>query len=61
MATSSHTLDGLSVSFDDEHLVGTAGLVLPATLAQHLGLKKLIDHHVDLGQARVEPMPGTRP
>lgn len=38
--------------FDDGRLVANAGLLLPATLAQHLGLRELLDHHVDLGEAR---------
>jgi Transposase DDE domain group 1 len=46
-----HTLDRLDVIFDDEHLVADAGLVLPATLAQHLELRELIDDSVDLGDA----------
>jgi hypothetical protein len=49
---SSHSLDRLDVIFDDEHLVANAGLMLPATLAQHLGLRELLDGHVDLGDAR---------
>ncbi|HET7486333.1 MAG TPA: IS1380 family transposase [Acidimicrobiales bacterium] len=48
---SSHSLDRLAVTFDDERLVADAGLVLPATLAQHLGLRELFDDHVDLGDA----------
>ena len=48
---SSHSLDGIDVTFDDERLVADAGLMLPATLAQHLGLLALFDDHVDLGQA----------
>jgi Transposase DDE domain group 1 len=51
MRVSWHTLDRLDVTFDDERLVANAGLVLPATLAQHLGLKELFDEHVDLGDA----------
>lgn len=51
MRTSSHSLDRLTVTFDDERLIANAGLVLPATLAQHLGLKDLFDEHVDLGDA----------
>src|SRR6266545_5961296 len=51
MQTSSHTLDRLDVSFDDDHLVASAGLLLPATLGQRLGLKELFDSHVDLGSA----------
>ena len=32
-------------------LVANAGLILPATLAQHLGLPELADTHLDLGDA----------
>lgn len=48
---SSHSLDAIGVSFDDERLVADAGLIQPATLAQHLGLRELFDEHVDLGDA----------
>jgi len=48
---SSHSLDAIGVTFDDEHAVANAGLILPATLAQHLGLRSLFDDHVDLGDA----------
>jgi len=48
---SSHSLDVIVVTFDDPHAVADAGLILPATLAQHLGLKELFDDHVDLGAA----------
>jgi hypothetical protein len=48
---SSHSLDRIAVTFDDEHLVANAGLLAPATLAQHLGLRELFDAHVDLGAA----------
>ncbi|MDA8330356.1 MAG: hypothetical protein M0027_03970 [Candidatus Dormibacteraeota bacterium] len=51
MQTSSHTLDRLGVAFDDPHAVANAGLLLPATLAQRLELKELIDGHLDLGAA----------
>ena len=43
--------DRIRVSFDDHRLVANAGLLLPATLAQHLGLRELVDHHLDLGVA----------
>ncbi|MBF6558227.1 MAG: IS1380 family transposase [Acidimicrobiales bacterium] len=46
---SSHSLDRLDTAFDDDRLVADAGLLLPATLAQHLGLKALVDEHLDLG------------
>jgi hypothetical protein len=48
---SSHSLDRLEMAFDDDHLVADAGLLLPATLAQHLGLRELVDEHVNLGAA----------
>jgi hypothetical protein len=48
---SSHSLDRLETLFDDDRLVADAGLLLPATLAQHLGLKELVERHVDLGRA----------
>lgn len=48
---SSHSLDRIAVIFDDEHLVANAGLIAPATLAQHLGLRELFETHVDLGAA----------
>lgn len=45
----SHTLDRVQVAFDEERLVANGGLLLPATLAQHLGVQDLIDNLVDLG------------
>jgi hypothetical protein len=46
---SSHSLDRLDTAFDDDRLVADAGLLLPATLAAHLGLKGLVDEHLHLG------------
>ena len=43
--------DRIQISFDDHRLVANAGLILPATLAQHLGLPQLVDRHLDLGNA----------
>ena len=43
--------DRIDVAFEDHRLVANAGLVLPVTLAHHLGLGELVDHHVDLGDA----------
>jgi Transposase DDE domain group 1 len=48
---SSHSLDRLDAAFDDERLVADAGLLLPATLAHHLGLRELVNEHLDLGRA----------
>ena len=44
-------LDRIHVAFDDDRLVANAGLLLPVTLAHHLGLGELVDNHVDLGDA----------
>ena len=43
--------DRVKIAFDDHRLVANAGLLLPATLAQRLGLGELVDNHVDLGDA----------
>jgi hypothetical protein len=51
MRTSWHSLDRIEVTFDDERLVANAGLIAPASVAQHLGLKRLVEERVDLGDA----------
>ena len=43
--------DRIHVAFDDHRLVANAGLILPVTLAHHLGLGELVESHVDLGDA----------
>ena len=43
--------DRIRIVFDDHRLVANAGLLLPATLARHLGLRELADRHLDLGGA----------
>ena len=43
--------DRIRIVFDDHRLVANAGLLLPATLARHLGLRELVDRHLDLGGA----------
>ena len=35
--------DRIQIAFDDHRLVANAGLLLPVTLAQHLGLRALVD------------------
>ena len=57
---SSHTLDRLDVAFDDDRLVADAGLHLPATLAAHLGLRELVDRHLDLGAKPGRANPGDK-
>ena len=46
-----HHPDRIQITFDDHRLVANAGLILPATLALHLGLRELVDRHLDLGGA----------
>ena len=48
-------LDRIHITFDDHRLVNNAGLLLPATLALHLGLSQLVD------RAWPGPGPGPRP
>src|SRR6266496_465499 len=47
----SHSPDAIAVTFDDDHAVADAGLILAATLAEGLLLRELFDTHVDLGDA----------
>ena len=46
-----HHPDRIRISFDDHRLVANAGLLLPSTLAQHLGLRELVDLGRAPGQA----------
>jgi hypothetical protein len=46
-----HSPDAIAVTFDDDHAVADAGLVLAATLAEGLLLRELFDTHLDLGDA----------
>ena len=41
--------DRIQIAFDDHCLVNNAGLLLPATLAQYVDLRELVDRHLDLG------------
>ena len=43
--------DRIHVAFDDHRRVAHAGLILPVTLAHHLGLGEWVARHVDLGRA----------
>ena len=52
--------DRIQITFDDHRLVNNAGLILPATLALNLGLRQLVDRHLDLGRMRqAGPTPET--
>ena len=43
--------DRIHIAFDDHRLVANAGLILPTTLARHLGLPQLVRQRLDLGNA----------
>jgi hypothetical protein len=49
LVQASHVLDRIEVTADDVSLVADAGLVLPATLGQRLGLAELLDARVSAG------------
>lgn len=56
----SHSLDRVAVAFDDGHAVDHAGLMLTASLAQHLSLEALADEAIDLGDRRGAHLPGRK-
>jgi len=57
---SSHSLSRLGVTFDGAGLVADAGLLLPATLAERLGLRALVDEVIDLGGGPGHANPGDK-
>ena len=52
--------DLVAVEFDDERLVANAGVVLTSTLIKRLGLERLVDETVDLGQRPGAARPGRK-
>jgi len=58
--TSSHTLDQLDTRLDDTHAIANAGLLLPATLAQRLGIEQTADQLIDLGERAGAHRPGRK-
>ena len=52
--------DSVGVEFDDERLIANAGLVLFATLSKRLGIEKLVDKTVCLGQQAGAARPGRK-
>jgi Transposase DDE domain group 1 len=60
MRSSHVVLDHVDVTFDDERLVASAGLLLPATLAERLGIEQLTDELVDLGDRPGAARPGRK-
>src|ERR671934_3098147 len=57
---SSHTLDQLDSCFDDAHAIANAGLLLPATLAERLGIEQAADQVIDLGERPGAAHPGRK-
>ena len=57
---SCHTLDQLDTCFDDTHAVANAGLLLPATLAERLGIEQAADALIDLGERAGAHRPGRK-
>jgi hypothetical protein len=53
---SSHTLDQLDTCFDDTHAIANAGLLLPATLAERLGIEQAADQLIDLGEQAADQL-----
>jgi hypothetical protein len=52
--------DATRVVFDDQRVVANAGVMLPAVLADRLGLEALVDETVDLGDRRGGAHPGRK-
>ena len=57
---SSHTLDQLDTCFDDTHAIANVGLLLPATLAERLGIEQTADQLIDLGKRPGAAHPGRK-
>src|SRR2546421_3705395 len=53
-------LDSLAVEFDDERLLADAGVILTSTLVERLGLERLVDEAVDLGERPGAAKPGRK-
>jgi Transposase DDE domain group 1 len=60
MPSSHVVLDQVDIAFDDERAVAGAGLLLPATLAERLGIQQATDQLVDLGDRPGAAQPGRK-
>jgi Transposase DDE domain group 1 len=60
MRSSHVVVDHVDVAFDDERAVAHAGLLLPATLAERLGIEQVTDELVDLGDRPGAARPGRK-
>ena len=52
--------DRVQIAFDEQNLLANAGLLLPITLANRLGLGELTDRHLHLGSAPGRANPGEK-
>ena len=53
-------LDSVVAAFDDERLIANAGVLLPVTLMQRLGVEELVEECVDLGDRPGAARPGRK-
>jgi hypothetical protein len=53
-------LDQLDIAFDDTRAIANAGLLLPATLAERLGIEQAADGLIDLGERAGSAHPGRK-
>src|ERR671910_3460145 len=60
MRSSHVVLDQVEIAFDDPRAVAHAGLLLPATLAERLGIEQATDQLVDLGDRTGAARPGRK-
>ena len=60
MRSSHVVLDQVEITFDDPRAVAHAGLLLPATLAERLGVEQATDRLVDLGDRSGAARPGRK-
>jgi hypothetical protein len=52
--------DSVAAAFDDERLIANAGLLLTSSLSRRLGLERLVDETVDLGERAGAARPGRK-
>jgi Transposase DDE domain group 1 len=60
MPSSHVVLDQVEVAFDDSRAVASAGLLLPATLTERLGIEQATDQLLDLGDRPGAARPGRK-
>jgi hypothetical protein len=60
MRSSHVVLDQVDITFDDPRAVAHAGLLLPVTLAERLGIEQATDELVDLGDRTGAAHPGRK-